>query len=66
MKRRTWLIANVNAQVKSQLAFQKFEKEFINGNQNQRRSGPKGGQAVDAQGNVPAEQPAVQQPQYGG
>ena len=65
MKRRTWLIAVVSAEIKFKTAVDRFDKEFSNGNQNQQGRSASGGQNNNAQGNVPAQQP-VQQPQYGG
>lgn len=60
MKRKTFLIAAVTAEVKAKLIVARFEKEFLNGNQNQRGNGTKAGQTNNAQGNVP------QQPVYRG
>lgn len=63
MNKRSYLIAAVNAEVLAKTHIARFEKEFTNGNPNQRRVNPTGGQANNAQGNVPAQQP-VQQPVY--
>lgn len=60
MNKRDFNIAYVNAELKAKITITKFEKEFENGNQNQRRDVPANGQTNDAPRNVP-QQPGYSQ-----
>jgi hypothetical protein len=67
MNRRSYLIATVSAEIRAKTVILRFEKEFGNGNQNQRRDSAQTGQTNNAAGVVPNNAaPTSQQPVYGG